>query len=158
MFVYQRVTEFPYLEMFIILSFKTWSFIVGHVHCKNHSWEINKQLCSHSKSWLNPCSHFQTDVHSHDMRKKNRHRTWWTRDMTWQKPEKWSQWNVEIPDKKNHGFVERGCFLLGDGISEDQWIEVIEVRENLFYWPMNHSMADQQHEIFPMVWCIPFPF
>ena len=58
---------------------------------------------------------------------------------------------MEIPDKKNHGFVERGCFLLGDGISEDQWIEVIEVRENLFYWPMNHSMADQQHEIFPMV-------
>ena len=33
----------------------------------------------------------------------------------------WSQWNVEIPDKKEHGFVERGCLIwTGDGITWTQ--------------------------------------
>ena len=35
----------------------------------------------------------------------------------------WSQWNVEIPGPKNHGFVERGCFLYERGMGQlvGQW-------------------------------------
>ena len=31
-------------------------------------------------------------------------------------PSLWSQWNVEFPDVKHHGFVERGCFIWGEGM------------------------------------------
>ena len=100
-----------------------------------------KKISSHSKSWLNPCSHFQTDVHSHDMRKKKSSPNMMNKGYDMTKARKMVPMECgNSRQKKTMVSLNGGVFGWGMGLVRINGL--LELRENLFYWPINHSMAN----------------